>query len=523
MNPALCIVAAGRGSRMGSLTDSVNKALLPIDGKAIIGHIIDAFPAKCDLVVAVGYKGDMVEEYVRAAYPGRNATFVQVENWFGPGSGPGHSQNCCREHLRRPFYFCTADCLVRNQVHDLSHNWVGVCPIDHDLRSSFSTVQVVNGGFMGGFKNKVTDGHEFAYIGMCGVRDWEQFWADFDAYLATAPAGECEHVGVFPGSITWNCRQMDWIDTGTDINYHFAKRLLSKKQEYELEKASREITYRLPGRLVKLGDPKSVTQRIERAKLLSPHVPPVTFSGHHLYAYDWVEGDLLYARDSFDLNCKLIHWCHETFWSKPEPAPTGFREACNVFYREKTLGRLARYAADHPGSDREVVVNGVKCRPLVDQFKLVDWGGLTDGVPVRFHGDLNPGNVIVRPDGTFCLIDWRDAFGNGLAVGDLYYDLGKLYAGLEVNWWLLSHDKYVVERKADMVIVRHEVTPDQRNSLRYFEQWLSDTGYDLRKVKTVAALVLLNMSPLHGGRLGEFLFHYGRYMLWRLENTGPIN
>ena len=52
-------------------------------------------------------------------------------------------------------------------------------------------------------------------------------------------------------------------------------------------------------------------------------------------------------------------------------------------------------------------------------------------------------------------------------------------------------------------------------SRQYLEQWLADGGYDVDKVKTIAALVVLNMSPLHPGRVGDFLFLYGRYMLAR--------
>ena len=43
-NFKVCILAAGIGSRMGSFTNVFNKALLPINGKPAICHIIDKFP-----------------------------------------------------------------------------------------------------------------------------------------------------------------------------------------------------------------------------------------------------------------------------------------------------------------------------------------------------------------------------------------------------------------------------------------------------------------------------------------------
>ena len=37
----VCILAAGVGSRMGELSQYVNKAILPINYKAVISHIIE--------------------------------------------------------------------------------------------------------------------------------------------------------------------------------------------------------------------------------------------------------------------------------------------------------------------------------------------------------------------------------------------------------------------------------------------------------------------------------------------------
>jgi len=37
----VCILAVGVGSRMGPLTQNINKAILPINFKAVISHIIE--------------------------------------------------------------------------------------------------------------------------------------------------------------------------------------------------------------------------------------------------------------------------------------------------------------------------------------------------------------------------------------------------------------------------------------------------------------------------------------------------
>ena len=65
----------------------------------------------------------------------------------------------------------------------------------------------------------------------------------------------------------------------------------------------------------------------------------------------------------------------------------------------------------------------------------VDWRKLYEkSIPTAFHGDLQPENILYNSnDDKFTLIDWREGFGNSKEVGDIYYDLSKLYHALLIN------------------------------------------------------------------------------------------
>jgi glucose-1-phosphate thymidylyltransferase len=65
------IPAAGVGTRLRPHTHSRPKALLPVAGKLVLGHILDQLLAVgVDRVVLVlGYRGDMIAEWVAASYP----------------------------------------------------------------------------------------------------------------------------------------------------------------------------------------------------------------------------------------------------------------------------------------------------------------------------------------------------------------------------------------------------------------------------------------------------------------------
>ena len=57
------IIAAGRGSRLGSITDDLPKPLVKINGKSILGRQISLFNKMGinDIVVVTGYKRDKIK------------------------------------------------------------------------------------------------------------------------------------------------------------------------------------------------------------------------------------------------------------------------------------------------------------------------------------------------------------------------------------------------------------------------------------------------------------------------------
>ena len=52
----VCILTAGIGSRMGDISQSLNKSILPTNKGAIISEIFSSFKKDTKFVIAVGYK-----------------------------------------------------------------------------------------------------------------------------------------------------------------------------------------------------------------------------------------------------------------------------------------------------------------------------------------------------------------------------------------------------------------------------------------------------------------------------------
>ena len=78
------ILAAGRGKRMGRLTNTKPKPLLRVGGKTFLDHIFDALPPVVEsVVVVVGYKGNLIRAYLGKHYKGKKVFYVKQKKVGG--------------------------------------------------------------------------------------------------------------------------------------------------------------------------------------------------------------------------------------------------------------------------------------------------------------------------------------------------------------------------------------------------------------------------------------------------------
>ena len=79
-NFKFCILAAGKGTRNNNV-QGLHKALLPLENKPVISHIIDRLDKKVEIVIAVGYKSEQIKSYLNEVHSDRNITYVDVDNY----------------------------------------------------------------------------------------------------------------------------------------------------------------------------------------------------------------------------------------------------------------------------------------------------------------------------------------------------------------------------------------------------------------------------------------------------------
>ncbi len=111
------IPAAGVGTRLRPHTHTLPKALLYVAGKPIIAHILDdVVPLKpSTIVLIVGYKGELIEQWVRKQYPKLPVEFVyQAER-----RGIGHAVDLTRSvaDTGEPLLIVLGDTIIKTDLN----------------------------------------------------------------------------------------------------------------------------------------------------------------------------------------------------------------------------------------------------------------------------------------------------------------------------------------------------------------------------------------------------------------------
>lgn len=505
----VCILAAGTGSRLGSLTNEINKCLLPLGNSTALTLIIEQFPRDSEIIIAVGYKSELVRDYCAAVHGNRNIICVDVDPYEGVGAGPGYSLKCCEPFLKSPFYLTTGDCLVTEEIPILEQSWIGVC--DNDYSGLYSTARVDEKGIVKAFQNKSKNDYEQAFIGLAYIHNPDVFWSELE--LKKGSDKEYEFVSAWYSPEKYNpllAIPFTWMDTGCAKGYEQTKDYFTA-EPLGMKKRIMELTVKVNNILCKLcPDTTKNINRIIRGNLLYPHTPRLIYGGEYACAWEWIEGSTLYDCDSVDVYFKLLDWCQKNIWSDIYELPL-FDKDCQLFYHDKTIQRYQMYIDKN--EDNHKFINDQSCHSVGHYLHCMPWEKFTKGIAVLFHGDLQYQNVIYDKYGNYKLIDWRESFGTRNDYGDLYYDLAKLYGGVLLPYSRINDVSETFLENSDgctYIIDRSKALSDLQPM---FEEWVVNQGYDLERVKLLTALVWLNMAPLHVEPVDVFLFTHAQWML----------
>jgi len=150
------ILAAGKGTRMGNLTEKVPKPMLLYKGKNLICHKLDVLPDSIDeIILVVGYLKEVIIGYFGNSYKGKKITYVDMPELLGTA----WAIKLCESHIKNSFIVMMGDDIydargVKEAIDESAEWTLTVKKFDEARRGS---VVISSEGFFLGIDEEVRE------------------------------------------------------------------------------------------------------------------------------------------------------------------------------------------------------------------------------------------------------------------------------------------------------------------------------------------------------------------------------
>lgn len=511
----VCILAAGTGSRMGEYAEVVNKSLLPVNFKSSLTRIIESFPENSQFIIATGYKKENVKNYLKI-FDNKNIKIINVSNFDGLGSGPALSLYRCKKYLQKSFYFIPCDTLISENFSKFeNYNWLGVgknksnykdyCNFEVNQKSEICKIFD---------KKKPQKKNYYNFTGLGFIKNYQQFWRCFEKNAKVKNYELSLIFNKFLNEQKIKIKKVSWEDIGTIKKYKIIKK---KYEKYDFSKIN-EIIYFEQGKVIKFHANKRDLKNKYKKYLLNSSVFPSVKMNNDFLFYDFVKGQNFYDVVTPKLFKKFIYWCDKKLWKRSNHE-SSFKKKCRNFYFDKTYSRLMLFMKNNNYKyDKFKFINNQNVPTINSLLKKINFHQLYEGVPSYIHGDLQFDNVLLTKNREFKLIDWRPDFSGLLNNGDLYYDLAKLLGGILISYKEIKKNKFYYKNHNGKISFKIKNSKNFILLINELKKFCISRDLDFSKIELLAALIFLNMSPMHKHPFDKILFCYSKILINRKIN-----
>lgn len=229
-NITVFIPTAGVGSRLKNLTKFINKSLVRVNKKPAISYIIESFPQNAQFIIALGYKGDLVQKYLTNTYPNKNIKFVWIEKFEGEGSGLGLTLLNCKNLLQKPFIFCSCDTIVKEKIKFSEQNTIVYDRKENKIQ--YRTIEIKNNKVICLLEKGQETKTSLPYIGLANIHDWKKFWEIMQEGKEQAiKDGESYVLRHFAKEGKLFAKQYTWFDTGNIEELEKTRKYFKRREE----------------------------------------------------------------------------------------------------------------------------------------------------------------------------------------------------------------------------------------------------------------------------------------------------
>lgn len=240
------ILAAGRGSRLWPVGESLPKCMVRVLGKPLLEWILDdvvGFASK--VVVVVGYKKELVTDYFSKKPYSKKLVFVEQAEQ----KGTGHALLCAKRHVSESFVTVNADSfsepalfgLMRERIEKNPTQFFGLSKFVDDARA-FGLFDVKD-GLIAGIREKPKE-NVAGWVGLGNYYLPKEFF-DYLERVPLSPRGEYELTDALVAFL--NAQPLRAVEfqgyrseityfwDHLDINIHALERLMPERVEGTIE------------------------------------------------------------------------------------------------------------------------------------------------------------------------------------------------------------------------------------------------------------------------------------------------
>ncbi len=511
------IPAAGRPTNKIIFNSNLPDAMIPINGKPVIGYIIEDLMTRRinNIVVVLNHHDNNTENYISKKYSERCNLKIIYDHSTGRGLGYAmylaskyvgnrHVLVYLGDTIYKGRLIFKKSFLVTTNKYDDSSKW---CFVEkNDSKLSF----VDKPQFYNGIGRVICGLYYFDHADLfkkITIRE-EKKGGKMSMHQILTPYAE-----KYPFLLV---QEKKWYDCGNIENYYQAKidflRLrgfnsvkydslygIITKTGVRSEKIKKEINWyrQLPDQL-KIFTPRLINYSIGNGQ--------ASYS-LEFYGYQSLDDIFIFGY----LDEKIWHLIINNLLDiiklfKSFKTNVPFSDY-QIMYHDKILERLAELKQDAWWKKLlncpEVIINGRTYKnvnyflPQIEKIAKKLYSRKEMGL---VHGDLCLNNILFDPGNRlFKLIDPRGSFGQGTIYGDIKYDLAKLRFSLSGHYDFIVSDLFKVETGEKNNELRYDNYSDDyhRRIGQQLDQLLVDRGYDLKKIRIIEALLFLSVIPHH--------------------------
>jgi len=522
-NFRVIIPAAGKATRMRPLSNSISKAMVPVNGKPIISYIIDQLfeiGNPMEIVIVHNELGD-IENFVQNAYghlyeEGR-IIFAEQKNPEGPLHAIAvgaqrlaeYNRNFPSEDEDHPMMVWLGDTICLEPSFNMNKSFLVTaavedyqrwCLVDEDCqfydkpelppRTDKALIGIYYFRNEKVFSRALNEG-----MGKDKIKNEHQISSLLNSYL--------EHGQFFDLEVT-----DEWYDCGELRTFYESKARLLNRSARAFNHISVDTFL---GTVTKRAETDDKKEKInleykwfaslpEKPSLFCPRVLHSEI-GELVMSQEpgtplnemWLYDNLRY--DVWTTIVDKILAIHNDVFKKElgKNVKDSFEwiRAMKEMYVTKNLKRLVQMEKDIPNlDDFNLVYDFVEKtgQELVESG--VDWS-------YYMHGDSHLGNILFEPlQGSIKFVDPRGEFGHIQGTeGDMRYDMAKLTQDFYLNYADIVAGNYIMDINDNVFLYRDNALANQM--CQHLKKRLTEYGYNWEQIFKLSIVLVITCIPFH--------------------------